>query len=228
MSRHLIILVGADKGGVGKTTVTRALDDYLQSKKIERRVFDSEHPAGDLNRFVPNAKVIDIMKVDDQMTVFDNMQGVTVVDIRAGMLTPTLNSLDRVGLLKDVRAGEVDLALFHVLGPSVASLREVADTAKAIGGGSRHYLVKNYVNDEGFKEWETDARFASVFEQAAENTITIPHLEGRANTEVQRVGGSFDTFAHEGVYSRILRGYVRAWLDDTFREFDRAHISEGR
>src|SRR5580698_776854 len=46
-----VILVGADKGGVGKTTVARALADYLTGKNIMTRAFDTESPRGTLQRF---------------------------------------------------------------------------------------------------------------------------------------------------------------------------------
>src|SRR4051812_44434897 len=46
-----VILVGADKGGVGKTTISRAILDYLAAKSIPARAFDTESPRGALHRF---------------------------------------------------------------------------------------------------------------------------------------------------------------------------------
>lgn len=219
----LIVIIGADKGGVGKTTVARALDGYLERKHANQKVFDSQWPAGDLVRFAPTAEVINIENVDHQMKVFDSVRGVTLVDICAGQLSPTLKALNDVGLLDDVRAGKIGLALLHVIGPSMASLREIAETAAAIGG-VRHLLVKNYINEGGFAEWEKDERFAEALRAAAPHTITIPHLVDRAYTEVQRAGGSFDAFAADQSRSRMLTGYVRNWLAATWLEFDRVGL----
>ncbi len=219
----LIIMVGADKGGVGKTTVARALDDYLQSRRANKKLFDSEWPAGDLKRFAPGSDLIDIENVDHQMRVFDTVEGVSLIDVRAGLLSPTLRALSDVGLLDDVRSGALALALLHVIGPSAASLREIAETAAAIGGGVRHFLVKNYVNESGFAEWEKDARFAEVLKAALPHTITVSHLADRACTEVQLVGGSFAAFA-DNRKSKILAGYVRKWLGGVWAEFDRVGL----
>src|SRR6476620_5154553 len=49
-----LILVGADKGGVGKTTISRCILDYLARKNIMSRAFDTENPRGTLHRFYPN------------------------------------------------------------------------------------------------------------------------------------------------------------------------------
>jgi hypothetical protein len=223
MTTPLIIMVGADKGGVGKTTVARAVDDYLRGRRASKKVFDSEAGAGDLKRFVPESVVIDIENVDDQMTAFDSIEGVTLIDIRAGLLSPTLAALSSVGLLDDVRSGALGLAVLHVIGPSFASLREIAEIAERIGGGARHFLVRNYINEAGYAEWEKDPRFAAAIAAAAGSTVTVPHLADRAATEVQKLGGSFEAFA-AGAGSRMLRGYVREWLGATFGEFQRVGL----
>ena len=40
--RPTVILVGADKGGVGKTIVARSLLDYFATNKVPARAFDTE------------------------------------------------------------------------------------------------------------------------------------------------------------------------------------------
>ena len=42
-----LIIVGADKGGVGKTTVSRTLLDYFSARNVQVRAFDTEVPEGD-------------------------------------------------------------------------------------------------------------------------------------------------------------------------------------
>ena len=39
-----LIMVGADKGGVGKTTISRAILDFLARKNVLARAFDTEKP----------------------------------------------------------------------------------------------------------------------------------------------------------------------------------------
>jgi hypothetical protein len=41
-----VIVVGADKGGVGKTTVSRTLLDYFAANNVATRAFDTESPRG--------------------------------------------------------------------------------------------------------------------------------------------------------------------------------------
>ena len=53
MAKPAVVVVGADKGGVGKTTVSRTLLDYFSANNVPTRAFDTEHPRGTLKRFHP-------------------------------------------------------------------------------------------------------------------------------------------------------------------------------
>src|SRR5664279_4070722 len=95
MAKPAVILVGADKGGVGKTTVARTLLDYFGAHNKPTRAFDTESPRGTLQRFHPAVtEIVDVLQVPDQMKIFDTLGNaaakVTVIDIRAGLLSPCL------------------------------------------------------------------------------------------------------------------------------------------
>src|SRR6185312_569352 len=104
MTKPSVIVVGADKGGVGKTTVSRTLLDYFTAHHVPTRAFDSESPKGTLKRFHPDVtEVVDVTSVPDQMKIFDTLSNddskVTVIDVRAGLLSPTLRALRDIGFL---------------------------------------------------------------------------------------------------------------------------------
>jgi hypothetical protein len=221
--KPLVVMIGADKGGVGKTTVSRTFDDYLQSKRATRKVYDTQYPNGDLRRFIPTASIVDIANVDHQMQVFDTLDGITVIDIRGGAFATTLRDLQKTKLLDDVRLGRFNLAILHVIGESVASLEEIGEATKTLGNSIQHYLVKNYINEGGFTQWNEDSRFAELLHDAKSRTINIPHLEASAASTVQKLGLSFDSYIRSKE-SRMLRGYVEAWLDAVYAEYDRVGL----
>src|SRR3954463_9245584 len=104
MAKPAVIIVGADKGGVGKTTVARTLLDYFGAHQIPTRAFDTEAPRGTLKRFHPDlTDVVDVTQVPDQMRIFDTLSSaeatVTVIDVRAGLLSPTLRALRDIGFI---------------------------------------------------------------------------------------------------------------------------------
>ena len=71
MAKPAVVLIGADKGGVGKTTVSDLLD-YFAQHGVRARAFDTKSPKGTLKRFHPDVTdVVDINYVPDQMKIFD-------------------------------------------------------------------------------------------------------------------------------------------------------------
>ncbi len=128
-----LVLVGADKGGVGKSTVTRLLIDFLQMANRAVRVYDTQAPTGALKRFYPDiAEIIDIRDVRHQARLVESLtehDAVTIVDIKAGQLMRTLRFMEDVGLLDAASRGEARVLVLHLIGASVASLSEL--------GGSR-------------------------------------------------------------------------------------------
>jgi len=234
IAKPALIIVGADKGGVGKTTVTRTLVDYFTVHQVPIRVFDTEAPKGTLKRFHPEvSNIVDATSVSDQMQIIDMLSttdaAVTIVDIRAGLLSPTLRSLRDIGFLNAVKKGFIDLVVFHVLGSSVSSLNEIEDTTPFTLGG-KYFVVKNFINDSGFFEWD-QATHAAYFNTFKDSMISIPKLNEMAYEQVELASVPFRTFVHNknlngeaANYSFVLRGYVRHWLNNVWAEYDRAKL----
>ncbi len=235
MAKPAVILVGADKGGVGKTTVARTLLDYFGAHNTPTRAFDTESPRGTLKRFHPTVtEVVDVTEVPDQMKIFDTLGNadakVTVIDVRAGLLSPTLQALNDIGFLESAKKGQITFAVFHILGPSIASLQEIAETTKFVGDAS-YFLVKNHINDTSFFEWDP-ATYNSYFKQIkGVEEITIPKLNEMACEQVEVAGVPYVSFVANKAAkgdaannSFVLRGYVRHWLGNVWGEYDRVKL----
>src|SRR6478752_155440 len=208
MAKPVVIVVGADKGGVGKTTVSRTLLDYFSANNVPTRAFDTESPRGTLKRFHPDVtEIVDMTATADQMKIFDTLNAVspsvTVIDVRAGLLSRALTSLD-----------------------------EIAETANFMSG-AKYFLVKNFINDTPFFQWD-QATYNSYFNRIKDATdLTIPKLNEMAYEQVEVASVPFLKFvANKGThdeaanYSFVLRGYVRHWLANVWSEFDRIKLTD--
>src|SRR5690349_1456773 len=186
--KSTVILVGADKGGVGKTTLSRALVDYLGRKGVSTRCFDTEYPRGTLKRFHPSiTEVIDFSNVADQMKVLDTLDTagvrVTLVDLKAGNLSVALDTFDRIGALEAARTGQFDLALFHVIGSAIASLEEINELAKYMNGID-YIIARNFINETNFFEWDQKTYKKYFAKLNAAHEIDIPRLNAMAYEQV--------------------------------------------
>jgi hypothetical protein len=216
MSKPIVYIVGADKGGVGKTHTTRALVDYLDSRAVPNRAFDTENevlPSGEnptggvLKRFFPErAEIVDLSDSDGQMRVFDTLgSNVTVIDIKAGVLSPTLIMLRDIGFLDPAR---YEITVAHVLSNNQASIDEV-DQVRGLLGPMRHVLIGNR---------NSSTKFA--FPPAA---IEIPMLSVAAAEAVDKSSLPFSVFA-KTAESAVMRGTVDHWLKRVFAQFAGAQL----
>jgi len=237
MAKPAVILVGADKGGVGKTTVSRALLDYLIAHNIPVRAFDTEAPKGTLKRFHPDiTDVVDITSTSDQMRIFDTLASaaaqVTVIDIRAGQLSNTLRALRDIGFLDAAKKTQLSFTVFHILGPSITSLEEISETATFMDDAS-YFLVKNFINNTTFFDWDP-ATYNSYFKRIKNaHEITVPKLNEMACEQVELASVPYVSFVankavsgQSAAFSFVLRGYVRHWLGTVWAEFDRAKLTD--
>ncbi len=233
--KHTLILVGADKGGVGKTTTSRALLDFLARKNILARAFDTENPRGTLKRFYPRiTEIIDLDNVAHQMKLLDTIETsavkVTVVDLKAGNLSNALDIFSRIGVLDAAAAGDFNLALVHVVGPSIASLDEMNEVS-AYTKDLSYVVAKNFINETNFFEWD-DKTYQKYFAKLSDaREIEIPKLNEMAYEQVDLAGVTFSDFTANqnakgaaGNYSFVLRGYVRKWLNDLDAELGQLQL----
>ncbi len=230
-----LILVGADKGGVGKTTASRALLDYFARKNVLTRAFDTENPRGSLQRFYPSiTEIIDLNNVAHQMKVLDTMETanvpVTVVDFKAGNLSYSLDLFERIGVLEAARNGMFTLGLVHVVGPSIASLDEIGEISKYLSG-VEYVVARNSINETNFFEWD-DSTYRKYFTQISKShEIDIPKLNEMAYEQVDVAGVTFKDFidnraadGSQGKFSFVLRGYVRKWCAEIDEQFSRVKM----
>lgn len=217
-----VLIVGADKGGVGKTMVSRALMDYFSVNQREPRAFDTENKVagGVLHRFWPSSQIVDLTKSAGMVHVFDTVQTspLTVIDIRAGLLLDALQTLSNIGFLMKARAGEMKIATLHVTDGSVAALDEIAHVAKMLDK-SHYYVVKNHINERTFFEWSPERAKA-----LGSNIIDIPHLDEYTSEKVDDMGVSFEKFCVR-TESPVLRGYARHWLNLVYGAFNGAELN---
>jgi len=173
-----------------------------------------------------------VTSTPDQMIIFDTLAAtdVTVIYVRAGLLATTLRMLRDIGFLETAKKNQISFAMFHILGPSIASLEEIGETATFMNDA--HYvLVKNFINNTTFFEWDP-ATYNSYFRRIKDaHEITIPKLNEMACEQVELASVPFVSFVankdaggQPAAFSFVLRGYVRHWLGNVWAELDRIKL----
>ena len=145
---------------------------------------------------------------------------VTVIDVRAGLLSKMLKTLAEIGFLEMVKESKVRVVVLHVLGSSIASFNEIKTTQAALPG-CQHFLVTNHTNDAPFFEWNGDT--AKLALSVGDGVLDIPKLNELAVEHVETAGIAFTDFVATSK-SFVVRGYVRHWLAAVFAEFNKVKL----
>jgi hypothetical protein len=220
-----VVIVGADKGGVGKTTLSRVLLDYFKAQGLDVKAYDTESPKGNLVRFFPDVtEVVDLRDSNDQIKVFDSIarSKVTLIDMRAGLLSDTLALLEEIGFFDLARSGKINLAFMHLIGSTIASFSEIESTADVLAG-LNHFLVLNRTSTaEFFKMIDSVGKEAL---KRGSGIIEIPMLDPVATEHVEAASVGFGDFEKDPAYSFVMRGKVRTWLKKANAQIDTAKFN---
>ena len=155
---------------------------------------------------------------------------VTVVDLKAGNLSNALDIFSRIGVLEAAASGAFNLALVHVVGPSIASLDEMNEVSGYTKDIS-YVVAKNFINETNFFEWD-DRTYQKYFAKLSDaREIEIPKLNEMAYEQVDLAGVTFSDFIANqdskggaGNFSFVLRGYVKKWMSDLDGELGRLKL----
>jgi len=229
-----VVVVGADKGGVGKTTVSAYPARLFQRKQRSDPGLRHRAPARHAERFHPEiTEIVDMTATPDQMKIFDTLNtvgpSVTVIDVRAGLMH-LAGGAARYRLLDAAKSGQITFAVFHILGSSIASLDENRRTASFMSG-AKYFLVKNFINNTSFFEWDqattTPISTASRMRPSSPSRSSTRWPSNRSRSPPCRSSIRRQQRHPREAANTFLRAarYVRHWLANVWSEFDRIKLT---
>jgi hypothetical protein len=236
LAKQTFILVGADKGGVGKTTLSRTIVEYFTALNLPLLAFDTETPHGALLRYHPSiTTLVDIYSTIDQRKIFEPAQGsppVILVDFRAGTFLQTLATLKKIGIIDRAEEGEFDILLMHLLAPSMVSLQEQTEV-QPYRAACKHFVVQSFAGKSAFFQDKKDVVEHYIGDIPSEQRLQVPTLNQMAFEAVDLLGTTFYDFAtgddpdtKSPQHSLVLRGYTQSWLGTMWDEYDRIGLRD--
>ena len=220
-----IHLVGGEKGGVGKSLVSRLLAQYFIDHSIPFLGFDSDRSHGALMRFYAgfaSPVLVDRYETLDAIVeaAMENRERRILVDLAAQTQEPLTRWMDESQLLSLAPELGLDIRYWHVMDngrDSVDLLKRLFDQYE----GRLHYvIVQNQLRGDDFEILKTSGLLERAQTLNA-SVIAIKRLQESSMTKIDAGSNSFWTATQPedqgGMKLGILeRQRVRAWLKNAY------------
>ena len=220
-----IHLVGGEKGGVGKSLVSRLLAQYFIDHSIPFLGFDSDRSHGALMRFYAgfaSPVLVDRYETLDAIVeaALENRERRILVDLAAQTQEPLTRWMDESQLLSLAPELGLDIRYWHVMDngrDSVDLLKRLFDQYE----GRLHYvIVQNQLRGDDFEILKTSGLLERAQTLNA-SVIAIKRLQESSMTKIDAGSNSFWTATQPedqgGMKLGILeRQRVRSWLKSAY------------
>jgi len=232
MTTTNIHLIGGEKGGVGKSLVSRLLAQYMIDHELPFLGFDTDRSHGALMRFYSAyASPVAIDKVESLDAIVeaavDQPGRRILVDLAAQTHDSLATWMEEAGVIGLADELGMKIYYWHVMDSgkdSVDLLRRLLDR---FGGGLSYVLVRNQVRGSDFSSLEQSGEQARAIGMGA-NVVSVRKLHDHIIQKIDAASSSFWQAKAADKDSTGLglmdRQRVKMWLRDVYREIDEVGV----
>jgi hypothetical protein len=224
-----IHLIGGEKGGVGKSMISRLLAQYYIDQQWPFVGFDTDRSHGALLRFYEgyaSPVLIDRYEALDQIVeAAVEVPGRRVlVDLAAQTHEPLVKWMDESGVLELAESADFSLTYWHVLDSGRDSVDLLTRLLDRFGNRLNYVLVRNQIRGDDFSQLEKSGQQDRAVGLGAK-VITIKHLHDSVVQKIDAHNASFWAARHasDGPSLGLMdRQRLKVWLAHANGELQKA------
>ena len=245
MKRFVMVLT--DKGGTGKSIMTRAIADRFQRDNVKALLVDGDGEVGQLFQFhckldadgnpgkqSPGDGVL-TMRVtgeekerDKLLAMLDYDMPTVLVDMPAASLTALAKFDAEVGFFDELKRSGYRATLVNVLSPFQSSTRTVRQMIDLAGKNADYVVVVNrwFGDDEDFYMWFGDdnnkpSQGRDMLPEFGGIEIDLPKLQAGVMVAIDDLMLKFSDACESTSMTRPQRSRLIRWLKDTDAQLDK-------
>ena len=226
--------IGGEKGGVGKSVMSRVFAQYCIDRNLPFRGFDSDRSHGSFMRFyqdfTQHVALEDFQSLDHLAEAALLGDGVQVlVDLAAQSSSSLRGWLDDTGVLELFRETGVMVNCWHILDDGKDSLEMLGRLLEDFKTEARYVIVLNHGRGARFDAFHASPQKLRAQELGAK-ILELPKLHEGSMRQVDHSNSSFWAAIHaseDGVQllGILDRQRVKVWLRKIYSELDSLGLS---
>ncbi|MES2599150.1 MAG: mobilization protein [Verrucomicrobiota bacterium] len=228
-----IHLIGGEKGGVGKSVVSRVMAQYLIDHQFEFQGFDTDRSHGSLLRFYTDYAspvVVDRYESLDMIVeaALSSPEKRVLVDLAAQTHDSLVKWMDESGVLE--MAGESGLVIkyWHVMDSGKDSVDLLKKLFDRFGSRLNYVLVLNQLRGDNFDIFNQSEERKRAYELNAQ-VIMLRKLHDAVINKIDALSTSFwaaknrsDT--HPSGLGILERQRVKMWLNHAYEQIEQVGV----
>ncbi len=224
-----IHFIGGEKGGVGKSLMSRVLAQYMIDREIPFIGFDTDRSHGALMRFYSgyaSPVLVDNIEALDSIieAAAEQPERRVLVDLAAQTHDPLVRWMDDAGVLNLADEMGMTIHYWHVMDSGKDSVDLLKKLLDRFGSGLKYVLVRNQIRGNDFSVLEQSGEQARAMQLGA-RVVTVKKL---GDSVINRIDAGSSSFwkaknpqdPNGGGLGLMDRQRVKAWLRDVYREID--------
>lgn len=224
-----IHFIGGEKGGVGKSLMSRVLAQYMIDREIPFIGFDTDRSHGALMRFYSgyaSSVLVDNIEALDTIieAAAEQPERRVLVDLAAQTHDPLVKWMDDAGVLNLADEMGMTIHYWHVMDSGKDSVDLLKKLLDRFGTGMKYVLVRNQIRGNDFSVLEQSGEQARAMQLGA-RVVSIKKLGDSVINKIDAGSSSFwkaknPQDPNGGGLGLMDRQRVKAWLRDAYREID--------
>lgn len=228
-----IHFIGGEKGGVGKSLVSRLLAQYMIDKQMPFLGFDTDRSHGALMRFYSgyaSPVLLDKYETLDAIieSAIDQPERRVLVDLAAQTHDPLVKWMDESGVLELADESGFVIHYWHVMDAGKDSVDLLKKLFDRFGDRLAYVLVLNQIRGDDFAILSQSGEYERAQSLGAK-FVSLKHLNDAAINKIDATSSSF--WAAQNSADKATTGLglmdrqrVKTWLRDAYTQLDAAEV----
>ncbi len=219
-----IVLVGGDKGGVGKSTTARTLVEWYESRQIRFLAFDGDNVNPTLQRFHADAQRMHTKSSKGFEPLVNNFEAehidVQVVDLGAGTSLVFGEFTDRTDFFALANKHGVRITLVFLLAPSAESINLLKFLSERCSSAGDYVTLKNESSTGTGDLWDNSKARKNLIENLGAVELSLPMLDADAFSKADAKSFRWQVASASKEIGLVYRSYIARWVKTMFETFD--------
>ena len=223
---------GGEKGGVGKSFVTRTAIQWHLDRAVDFALFDADYTNLDIKRIYKSCgcreAIFSQSKEDEDkaLSIYEEAEKrTTLVNLPAHTIKPFTLWFEENEIFEIADEDGIEFTIWFVCNGSPDSYQHFGDYLSYFQGRVKHVLVKNWGLSKKWKAIEENAVLMEKIEQYNVKVVDFPEFKGEELLgQINDNNQSFGEAKDYSGYRHINRQRVKSFLKKAYSAFDNSGV----